>query len=331
MCFSGKKFVCYKPDSFDYVEFDWIYEVNSNTTLIEIKQIGICSSDFDRLYEGKAHMYPITIGHEIIGEVVETHPDSSFARGDLVTVFPLLPCYVCKSCVNSDFNLCEDYSYYGSRQSGGLSTFFEVSNSNLKIISSSIEGSLLSAIEPMSVVIHAFRKLCVGTQGLILTGSGFLTYLAYLYGKFVGVERILIETSNSTFLSILDEASRLDATEDLLVTRCLDFSGGEKTLEKIVMALSPKGQIVTIANSREDTVISSRARNFILRKELAIFGSWNSTFATEDSDWDEAIAFLSKVKDFKFPLESIHFDDFGKFLELNDRNSTIGKRIYVYF
>ncbi len=53
--------------------------------------MGVCGSDLLRYAKGTAYHYPLILGHEFSAVVEEVPADSTFARGDRVAVFPLIP------------------------------------------------------------------------------------------------------------------------------------------------------------------------------------------------------------------------------------------------
>ena len=61
--------------------------------LVKVKYTGICGSDIPRVNGDAAHYYPIILGHEFSGEVVETGENVTTLsnHGDRVAGAPLLP------------------------------------------------------------------------------------------------------------------------------------------------------------------------------------------------------------------------------------------------
>jgi len=87
---------------------------------LRVTHCGICHSDlhiqaggFDMgggkrsSLERAGARLPLTMGHEIAGEVVETGPEvTDVAVGDRVVVYPWLGCGVCATCLGGDDHLC---------------------------------------------------------------------------------------------------------------------------------------------------------------------------------------------------------------------------------
>ena len=67
--------------------------LGSHGVKAEVKASGICSSDVPRALEGRAYFYPLVLGHEIAGRVVEVGEEVKGVRiGDRVALAPLFPC-----------------------------------------------------------------------------------------------------------------------------------------------------------------------------------------------------------------------------------------------
>ena len=71
------------------------------------------------------------MGHEFVGRVIKTGSKvNKFEIGDLVSAFPLIPCHKCEYC-DKQYNLCEEYDYYGSRRDGSFSEVLDVNEWNI--------------------------------------------------------------------------------------------------------------------------------------------------------------------------------------------------------
>ena len=99
---------------FDDIEEDIIKD---NEIKIKVKYTGICGSDIPRALNNKAHNYPIILGHEFSGMVVEIgNKVNNIKIGDHVVGIPLIPCSECNDCQNGNYSLCKNYSFVGSRR-----------------------------------------------------------------------------------------------------------------------------------------------------------------------------------------------------------------------
>ena len=77
-----------KPEELRIIEMDMPRIDEKNNVLVKIRAAGICGSDVG-IYHGAnaAATYPRVIGHEMVGEVVETGPSAKKVRvGDRVII-----------------------------------------------------------------------------------------------------------------------------------------------------------------------------------------------------------------------------------------------------
>ncbi len=81
--------------------------------VLQVHACGICGSDL-RTYEGGSGyaQYPAILGHEITGEIVESH-HPAFPVGQILAVAPVTPCGSCYYCQRGMQNLCENLKMIG--------------------------------------------------------------------------------------------------------------------------------------------------------------------------------------------------------------------------
>ena len=99
-------------------------ETLPGTVKVRVRATGICGSDVPRVLHHGAHFYPVVLGHEFSGDVVEVGEGvTSVQVGDTVSGAPLLPCMKCDDCQQGNFSLCKHYSFIGSRQQGSFAEY----------------------------------------------------------------------------------------------------------------------------------------------------------------------------------------------------------------
>lgn len=81
-------------------------KVTKGTVKIRVRYSGICGSDIPRVLNHGVHFYPIVLGHEFSGDVVEVGEGVTKVKvGDRVSGAPLLPCMKCDDCQQGNFSL----------------------------------------------------------------------------------------------------------------------------------------------------------------------------------------------------------------------------------
>ena len=122
---------------------------------VKVKCSGICGSDIPRVLHNGVHFYPIVLGHEFSGDVVEVGEGVTKVKvGDHVSGAPLKPCMKCDDCQNGNFSLCKHYSFIGSRQQGSNADYVVVPEQNAVPFDKTVPYEQGAMFEPATVAIH---------------------------------------------------------------------------------------------------------------------------------------------------------------------------------
>jgi L-iditol 2-dehydrogenase len=277
-------------------------KLHTNNARIKILSTSICASDFPRIKEGKTYIYPIVLGHEFMGEIIEMNNTSEvdLKKGNIVSVFPLIPCKLCSACHNEKFNLCKKYSYLGSRVNGGFAEYLDVPIWNLFRTNSNWPENSNCLLEPMAVAHNAISK-CLHLKvkkhiKIAIFGYGFMgLVLSYLAKIYFPNSSIFVFDRNQHKLSkgpIDIKRQKFDFSIDDNIDENLEFDlifetiGSENSLLKSLGSLKSNGQLVTLGNPRIHKFISAAFFDSLNRKEIIIQGVWNSKFKNGFScDW----------------------------------------------
>lgn len=110
-------------------------EPTADEVLIAVRYVGICGSDVAFVEtddDGYVHYsayaaLPTVLGHEFVGEVVETGTDTRlFESGDLVTAEVTDYCGRCDMCRNGFTGHCENFEQLGFTRQGAMAEFVAV-------------------------------------------------------------------------------------------------------------------------------------------------------------------------------------------------------------
>ena len=280
---------------------------------VRVMASGICGSDVARVYETGAHNMPLTPGHEFSGvvEKVGSGVDETW-RGKRVGIYPLLPCGKCPSCKNKMPQLCENYGYLGSRQDGGFAEYVAVPEKNLVALPEGITFEMGAMLEPASVALHAIRQADPDrSKPVLVIGLGTIGLLATMLLRDLGVETVFVRGKRA---EQLEKAKSLGAKEwdgnepPGVVLECV---GREETILQAVQSAAPAGKVVLVGNPASDIRLPKELYWKILRKELTLYGTWNSTFLPgQTDDWDETISRMQRIHpeqliSHRLPLEGL--------------------------
>ncbi len=104
-------------------------EPDTDEILLKVRTCGICHTDL-HVIEGdiKSRDLPLILGHQVVGEVVQTpHDTERHKPGDRVGV-PWLyyTCGTCEDCRNERENLCRNALFTGCDRNGGFAEYMTV-------------------------------------------------------------------------------------------------------------------------------------------------------------------------------------------------------------
>ncbi len=269
-------------------------ELRPGWALVRVLAAGICSSDIPRIFEKGTYHFPTIPGHEFSG-LVEAAADGSGRQwiGRRVGIFPLIPCKNCPSCRKGQYETCSNYDYIGSRRDGAFAEFTAVPVWNLIALPetvSDIQGALL---EPAAVALHAVKRAEISPgDDVCVVGTGAIGLLAGQWAKIFGAGRVVIKGRGEAKRQIVQRC-RLEYAADSRTGeefgRVIEAVGSAQALEESLSLTAPGGKLVLMGNPDGPRTLSQDLYWRILRKQLTLTGTWNSSYGGENSDWAAAV------------------------------------------
>ena len=327
-----KAYVLHVINDFRYEEIEKPI-AKENMVLVEVKAAGVCGSDIPRIYTAGTYSYPLIPGHEFSGVVVETGEgvDAAWA-GKRVGIFPLIPCKKCPPCKKMQYEMCQHYSYLGSRTDGGFAEYVQVPVWNLIELPDIVSAEQAAMMEPMSVAVHSIRRAEVSKEDTIaVCGLGTIGLFVVMFLLEQGCKNVLV-IGNKEFQKkcIIDlgipeenycdtkncdaEQWIADMTNGNGVEVFFDCVGKNDTLAQALNCTIAGGKIQLVGNPASDMHLEKSIYWKILRKQLTILGTWNSSFLhEEDDDWHYVLKCLEEQRihpeqfiTHRYPLEQLH-------------------------
>lgn len=300
--------------------------------LIKVRAVGICGSDIPRIYENGTYSFPTIPGHEFAGEVVACGENVAAEwMGKRVGVFPLIPCGECGPCQKNRFEMCRHYSYIGSRQDGAFAEYVIAPAVNLLELPENVSYEEAAMLEPMAVAVHAMRRVQPTAEDVVaVCGVGTIGLMLLMFLWEAGVKRILV-IGNKDFqkqqvlkLGVSEEdycdarTQNTDAwiqekTGKVGVDVFFECVGRNETIARAVRNAAPAGRVLMVGNPFTDMTFDRDTYWKILRNQLWVTGTWNSTFTGEENDdWHYVLKCLEEGRiapgefiSHKLPLEEL--------------------------
>lgn len=256
---------------------------------LSVLRVGVCGSD-KHVHEGHfGARYPLTPGHEIVGEVIEVTANSSMLVGDRVVVEDGVYCGKCDACKGGRFVYCVNIRALGVSLPGGAAERLVVPATKCYSIGAlDLETAVLA--EPLACVIHAMDRLAIhpGANVLVL-GPGTAGQLLAVMARRNGASHVTIAGSSPSKLAIAEELgvdraiavdrSPGEARQALLEVQprgfdvVIDATGVVSVLETAMELASIGGTVMVygMAGAADRLSISPYT---VFKRELTIMGSY---------------------------------------------------------
>lgn len=277
--------------------------------LVRVAYCGVCGSDVPRVWMGSAHSYPIVLGHEFSGTVVQVGEGADAAlMGRRVAGVPLVPCHDCPDCAAGDYSLCKHYSFIGSRRPGAFAEYVAVPEANVYPLPDDVSFLNGAFFEPATVALHALRL-----AGLLRWGSGDEASTPTWFASYAGKTAAVV--GSGTIGIFLGQALQAAGAHVVLLgrreaslavareagVRQTALTGGDGWIAQVKEAYAPAGfdyvfdatgnaaamphslelaanhgRVCMVGTPKANMVFTPRLWEEINRKELFLTGSWMS-------------------------------------------------------
>jgi alcohol dehydrogenase, propanol-preferring len=230
--------------------------------LVKVRAAGICSSDI-HYQDGRSKVtrLPITLGHEISGEIAECgYGVNNFHPGDRVCLFYLVTCGECMMCCTGKDNYCSEARMLGKNIDGGFAEYLVVPARNAFLIPETIPFAQAALIaDAVATPFHALKRASVQTgESVLIVGIGGLGVHAVQIARVMGAAQVVAMDISAEKLEL---AQKIGATAIInpqtenLQERTSDLTGGrgfDVTVELI-------GLTSTIRQTIDSTALGGRA------------------------------------------------------------------------
>jgi len=291
-----KAYVLHAVKDLRYEDVD-IPECPKGWAIVKVRAAGICSSDVPRIFTKGTYHFPTIPGHEFSGEVYSVGDEKNVSLvGKKVGIFPLIPCRKCQQCAEKHYEMCSNYDYLGSRRDGGFAEYVAVPVWNLVELPNNISFTAAAMLEPLAVALHAIKvgRVQKGDHVAII-GTGMIGICAGQWAYKFGASKVTVVGRNETKRALVENCG----LEYNICTRneeigqydfVLEAVGTPSSVELAVSGAAPGHTVLLMGNPSGDIKFPQNLYWRILRKQLVLKGTWNSSFdGISPSDWIDAV------------------------------------------
>jgi len=275
-------------------------------------------------------IYPICVGHEIVGEVIAIGPlVTKFKVGDKVLYGPTrCSCGTCLYCVEGKTNLCPQTpkpikDVYGQFW-GGYSTHIQQPESHCFKLPNNMEIDTappvmcagLTMYKPLSLYAKKGQKVAIiGIGGLGHIGIQIAVKMGLDVDAFISKcdadpkDRIVPEFGATRIIHWnTDDLRILENTYDVILNT-VPFGIPAEKMDSLLNCLKPMGKFIVIGLPALEDKLTFNHRT-IIRKGIEVIGTWNGG----SKETEETINFCAK-NNIKARCEFFNFEDFPKALD----------------
>jgi threonine 3-dehydrogenase len=205
-----------------------------NDVLIRVRRAGICGTDV-HIYKWddwaqRTIPVPMAIGHEFVGEVVETGSNvADFHPGDIVSGEGHVVCGRCRNCLAGRRHLCAHTMGVGVNRPGAFAEYIVLPMTNIWKHAPMVDLDIAAIFDPFGNAVHTALSFPVLGEDVLVTGCGPIGLMAVAVAKHAGA-RFVVATDRNPF--------RLALAKKLGATVALDVSKG--TLGEVQQQLGMK-------------------------------------------------------------------------------------------
>jgi L-iditol 2-dehydrogenase len=229
--------------------------------LVRITHSGLCGTDL-KIYKGAIPaQYPLIMGHEMVGELVD---------GERVIVDPVLYCGTCFHCRMGQTNLCAAGGLIGRETNGGFAEYAAVPRAQVFRLPDSLDIRIAPLIQVATTCLHAQRLGSVSLgESVAVLGLGVSGQLHVQLAKAAGASKV-IGVSRSRFKN--DLAKQLGAD--------VAIESGPSAVGQVLEATEGRGADVVIECTGVMTSIADAIRMVRFGGRILLFGITSTTSGT---------------------------------------------------
>ena len=203
----------------------WLEEVPEptigiNDVLIRVRRAGVCGTDL-HIYNWdewaqRTIPVPMVIGHEFVGEIVDTGSNvSDFRRGDIVTGEGHVVCGRCRNCLAGRRHLCAHTMGVGVNRPGAFADYIALPMTNIWHHKDNIDLDIAAIYDPFGNAVHTALSFPVLAEDVLITGAGPIGIMAAAVVRHAGARYVVITDVNPY---------RLELARKMGVTRAVNTS-----------------------------------------------------------------------------------------------------------
>ncbi|HDZ5720722.1 TPA: zinc-binding dehydrogenase [Staphylococcus aureus] len=273
---------------------------------IKVHYAGVCGTDI-HTYEGHYKVnFPVTLGHEFSGEIVEVGADvKDFKVGDRVTSeTTFYVCNECEYCESKDYNLCNHRKGIGTQVDGAFTNYVIAREESLHHIPGEVSYQSAAMTEPLACAHHGVSKIQVNSGDVaVVMGPGPIGLLVAQVLKSKGATVVVTGLDNDKVRLDKAEALHMDYVVNLQQTDLktyingitdgygadvvVECSGAVPAARQGLDILRKKGYYSQIGIFKDAEIPFDMEK--VIQKEITVVGSRSQ----KPADWEPSLQLMA--------------------------------------
>jgi len=159
---------------------------------------------------------PMVVGHEFVGEIVETGSNvTDFHPGDIVTGEGHVVCGRCRNCLAGRRHLCAHTMGVGVNRPGAFADYIALPMTNIWHHKDNVDLDVAAIYDPFGNAVHTALSFPVLAEDVLITGAGPIGIMSAAVVRHAGARHVVITDVNPY---------RLELARKIGVTRAVDTS-----------------------------------------------------------------------------------------------------------
>jgi L-iditol 2-dehydrogenase len=257
--------------------------------VVQVAVAGICGTDRHLIAGEYPSAPPVTLGHELEGEVTATGAGTTMAVGTRVAVDPNIACLNCRYCRMGLVAHCSNLRAVGVDRDGGLAEFVSVPQRQAYELPADLPAGFGALCEPLACCLRAMDHAVVQAGDKVAVfGGGVIGQLVSQLARLSGARVVLItrQAQRRALAGSLGAVATIDpAAGDVAdaiaglqgfapggVDIAFEAAGVADTFQQALEVVRPAGKIVVVGTAPSSLTLPISPYQLFAR-ELQVLGS----------------------------------------------------------
>ena len=246
--------------------------VGPGDVLIKVLRTGICGTDLHiRSWDGWAQQAirtPLVLGHEFVGEVVDTGRDvTEIKPGDRVSGEGHLVCGKCRNCLAGRRHRCRATVGLGVRRDRAVAQYVVLPAANVWVHRVPVELDVAAIFDPFGNAVHTALSFPLVGEDVLITGAGPIGLMAAAVARHAGARNVVVTDVSEERLELarkigvslalnVSDAGIADGQRELGLREGFDIglemSGRPEALRDMIANMTHGGRIAMLGLPAEE-------------------------------------------------------------------------------